>query len=79
MQTFKPSPHFKNSSLYPETSEMLWFPFAALSTGPLLQAETIVEITNRVCERYLNIRSEHQLDRRVVPSPSSHEPLRIAS
>lgn len=53
MQTFKPSPHFKNSSLYPETSDMLWFPFAALSMGPLLQVETIVEITNRVCERYL--------------------------
>lgn len=79
METYKPSPQFKNSSLYPETSDALWFPFAALSTGPLLQVETIVEITNRVCERYLNIQSGRQLDRTVAPSPSSHEPLRIAS
>jgi hypothetical protein len=48
----EPSLKIALAFLVPETRKALSLPVAALIVGALPQVETIMELTNRVCDRY---------------------------
>jgi hypothetical protein len=52
-----PSPEITQALLAPETQKVLSLPMAALVLGALSQVETLMDIVDRVCEPYFDVRT----------------------
>ncbi len=53
MPMYQPSPKVIRTLLNSETRNGLSVPVAAIVVGILSQVETTIELTNRICDRYL--------------------------
>ena len=67
MPMHEPSLRLMNVLLNAETGNLFSCSLAALVIGALSQAEATMELTNRVCDRYIAFQSRQTLDR----APSS--------
>jgi hypothetical protein len=54
MFTPQPSPEVLRSLLHADTRQVVSLSMAAMITGALSQVETIIELTNRVCDSVLD-------------------------
>jgi hypothetical protein len=54
MLTPRPSPKMIRAFLDPDTRQVVSLSMAAMITGALSQVESIVELTNRVCDSVLD-------------------------
>lgn len=53
MPNYQPSPKVIRTLMNSETRSGLSVPVAAILVGILSQVETTIELTNRICDRYL--------------------------
>jgi hypothetical protein len=67
MPVYEPSLRLMNTLLNAEARNVLSCSVAALVMGALSQVEATMELTNRVCDRYVAFQARQTLD----PTPSS--------
>ena len=63
MPIHEPSLRLMNTLLNAQTGNVLSCSLLALVIGALSQAETTIELTNRVCDRYIAFQARQILDR----------------